>query len=59
MPYYSIVLLRFYKKSDSKGLPKYFQVGTVLDSAYEFYSDRIPTKVEHSSYGLCLRVLQR
>jgi len=35
---------RFYKKSDMKGLPKYFQIGTVVDSPYEFYSDRIPTK---------------
>jgi len=35
---------RFYKKSDAKNLPKYFQIGTVVDSPYDFYSDRIPTK---------------
>jgi len=35
---------RFYKKSDSKDLPKYFQIGTVVDSPYDFYSDRIPKK---------------
>eukprot|EP00088_Acartia_fossae_P060256 TRINITY_DN7210_c0_g1_i4.p1 TRINITY_DN7210_c0_g1~~TRINITY_DN7210_c0_g1_i4.p1 ORF type:complete len:262 (-),score=92.92 TRINITY_DN7210_c0_g1_i4:43-828(-) len=35
---------RFYKKSDTKELPKYFQIGTVVDSPYDYYSDRIPTK---------------
>merc|ERR1719309_303993 len=35
---------RFYKKSDNRGLPKYFQIGTVVDSPFDFYSDRIPTK---------------
>merc|ERR1712002_345264 len=31
---------RFYKKSDNRGLPKYFQIGTVVDSPFDFYSDR-------------------
>jgi len=35
---------RFYKKSDIRNLPKYFAVGTVVDSPYDFYSDRIKTK---------------
>jgi hypothetical protein len=36
---------RFYKKNDLKVLPKYFQVGQVVDSAADFYSDRIPNKL--------------
>ncbi|XP_029285508.1 deoxynucleotidyltransferase terminal-interacting protein 2 [Cottoperca gobio] len=35
---------RFYKKSDRDGFPKYFQVGTVVDSAVDFYHSRIPKK---------------
>jgi hypothetical protein len=35
---------RFYKKSDKRNLPKYFALGTVVDSPYDFYSDRINTK---------------
>ncbi|KAJ3599388.1 hypothetical protein NHX12_033351 [Muraenolepis orangiensis] len=35
---------RFYKKSDREGLPKYFQVGTVMDSPTDFYHSRIPKK---------------
>merc|ERR1739847_178764 len=35
---------RFYKRSDVRELPKYYQIGTVVDSPYDFYSDRIPTK---------------
>jgi len=35
---------RFYKRSDMRETPKYFQIGTVVDSPYDFYSDRIPTK---------------
>lgn len=30
---------RFYKANDSKTLPKYFQVGTYVDGAAEFYTD--------------------
>ncbi|GLJ13952.1 hypothetical protein SUGI_0223050 [Cryptomeria japonica] len=37
---------RHYKADDSKGLPKYFQVGTVIEPATEFYSARL-TKKEH------------
>ncbi|XP_056629477.1 deoxynucleotidyltransferase terminal-interacting protein 2 [Triplophysa dalaica] len=35
---------RFYKKNDREGFPKYFQVGTVVDSPVDFYSSRIPKK---------------
>ncbi|XP_050973248.1 deoxynucleotidyltransferase terminal-interacting protein 2 isoform X2 [Labeo rohita] len=35
---------RFYKKNDREGLPKYFQVGTVVDNPVDFYSSRIPKK---------------
>ncbi|XP_016183411.1 rRNA-processing protein fcf2-like isoform X2 [Arachis ipaensis] len=37
---------RHYKKGDSKSkaLPKYFQVGTVVEDASEFYSERLTKK---------------
>eukprot|EP01018_Ginkgo_biloba_P037637 Gb_34113 [translate_table: standard] len=35
---------RHYKADDSKGLPKYFQVGTVIEPASEFYSARLTKK---------------
>lgn len=35
---------RFYKKADSSAPPKYFQIGHVIDSAVDFYSDRITKK---------------
>uniref|UniRef100_A0A8C5MJ48 Fcf2 pre-rRNA processing C-terminal domain-containing protein n=1 Tax=Leptobrachium leishanense TaxID=445787 RepID=A0A8C5MJ48_9ANUR len=35
---------RFYKKNDRDGFPKYFQVGTVVDSSVDFYHSRIPKK---------------
>ncbi|XP_070602601.1 deoxynucleotidyltransferase terminal-interacting protein 2 isoform X2 [Erythrolamprus reginae] len=35
---------RFYKKNDRKGLPKYFQVGTIVDSPSDFYHARVPKK---------------
>uniref|UniRef100_A0A3Q2NW43 Deoxynucleotidyltransferase, terminal, interacting protein 2 n=1 Tax=Fundulus heteroclitus TaxID=8078 RepID=A0A3Q2NW43_FUNHE len=35
---------RFYKKNDRDGFPKYFQVGTVVDSPADFYHSRIPKK---------------
>ncbi|KAH0618394.1 hypothetical protein JD844_017539 [Phrynosoma platyrhinos] len=35
---------RFYKKNDREGFPKYFQVGTVVDSPVDFYHARIPKK---------------
>ena len=33
-----------YKRNDSKKLPKYFQVGTVVEGAHEFHSARITKK---------------
>ncbi|CAG8540898.1 6988_t:CDS:2, partial [Scutellospora calospora] len=35
---------RFYKKDNSKGIPKYFQIGTVIEGPTEFYSSRLPRK---------------
>ena len=35
---------RFYKKNASDNLPKYFQIGTIVDSAADFYTDRVPQK---------------
>nr|SVE74522.1 EOG090X0GO7 [Daphnia barbata] len=35
---------QFYKKNDLKVAPKYFQVGTVVDSHADFYHDRVPKK---------------
>ncbi|XP_034439432.1 deoxynucleotidyltransferase terminal-interacting protein 2 isoform X2 [Hippoglossus hippoglossus] len=35
---------RFYKKNDRDGFPKYFQVGTVVDSPVDFYHSRVPKK---------------
>ncbi|XP_068648424.1 rRNA-processing protein fcf2-like [Aristolochia californica] len=35
---------RHYKKGDSKTLPKYFQVGTVIESASDFFSGRLTRK---------------
>ncbi|XP_058033416.1 deoxynucleotidyltransferase terminal-interacting protein 2 isoform X2 [Ahaetulla prasina] len=35
---------RFYKKNDRKAPPKYFQVGTIVDSPADFYHARIPKK---------------
>ncbi|CAB3371506.1 Hypothetical predicted protein [Cloeon dipterum] len=34
----------FYKKNDLKVLPKYFQVGRIVDNAADFYHSRIPKK---------------
>ncbi|XP_048526620.1 deoxynucleotidyltransferase terminal-interacting protein 2-like isoform X2 [Dendroctonus ponderosae] len=34
----------FYKKSDLKVLPKYFQIGKVMDSPLDFYSNRLTKK---------------
>lgn len=33
-----------YKRGDSKKLPKYFQMGTVVEGSNEFYSARVPKK---------------
>ncbi|XP_060523679.1 deoxynucleotidyltransferase terminal-interacting protein 2 [Cylas formicarius] len=35
---------RFYKKNDLKVLPKYFQIGKVLDSPLDFYNNRLSKK---------------
>ncbi|XP_067662713.1 deoxynucleotidyltransferase terminal-interacting protein 2-like [Haliotis asinina] len=40
---------RFYKGDDIKGLPKYFQFGTVVEDPSEFYSARIPKKQQKTS----------
>nr|XP_058958238.1 uncharacterized protein LOC131785366 [Pocillopora verrucosa] len=33
-----------YKKNDSSALPKYFQIGTVVEGTADFYSSRIPKR---------------
>ena len=35
---------RHYKKNNSDTLPKYFQIGTVVDNAADFYTDRVAKK---------------
>ncbi len=35
---------RFYKNNDMKALPKFVQVGTVVESAADFYHSRVPKK---------------
>jgi len=35
---------RFYKKNATDTLPKYYQIGTVVDTAADFYTDRVPKK---------------
>jgi Fcf2 pre-rRNA processing len=35
---------RFYKAPDTKGIPKFFQIGTVVESPADFYSSRIPKR---------------
>lgn len=35
---------RFYKKNDNKILPKYFQLGKVLDSPLDYYNNRMTKK---------------
>ncbi|XP_076346786.1 deoxynucleotidyltransferase terminal-interacting protein 2 [Tachypleus tridentatus] len=37
---------RFYKKNDLKNMPKYFQIGTIVESPADFYHSRVPKK-EH------------
>ena len=36
----------FYKGDDMKGLPRFFQKGTVVESKAEFYSSRLVNGVE-------------
>jgi len=33
-----------YKRNDTNKLPKYFQMGTIVEGAHEFYSSRMPKK---------------
>ena len=33
-----------YKRNDSNKLPKYFQIGTVVEGSHEYYNSRIPNK---------------
>ncbi|CAG8556372.1 3170_t:CDS:2 [Diversispora eburnea] len=35
---------RFYKKDNSKNIPKYFQVGTIIEGPTDFYASRLPRK---------------
>jgi len=35
---------RFYKHNDRKTLPKYFQMGTIMDSSADYYSSRLTKK---------------
>jgi hypothetical protein len=35
---------RFYKKNDNKHLPKFLQIGTVVETAQHFYHSRVPKK---------------
>lgn len=39
-----------YKRSKSKELPKYFQVGRVVESAADFYSSRLTNKERKSTF---------
>ncbi|CAG2107008.1 unnamed protein product, partial [Medioppia subpectinata] len=35
---------RFYKKNDRKELPKFFQMGTIIESKADYYHSRVPKK---------------
>ena len=35
---------RFYKKNDRKELPKFFQIGTIIETKADFYHSRVPKK---------------
>ena len=35
---------RFYKAPDTKGIPKFFQVGKIIEGPADFYSSRIPKR---------------
>ena len=35
---------RFFKSNDSDSLPKFFQMGKVVDDPLDFYSDRVPKR---------------
>lgn len=40
---------RFYKNNDTLSLPKYFQLGTVVESSADFYHSRVPKKQRKSN----------
>lgn len=40
---------RFYKSTDIKGTPKYFQFGRVVETAADFYHSRVPKKQRKST----------
>lgn len=40
---------QFYRGGEQPGKSKYFQIGTVIDSAAGFYSDRLPKKMRPKS----------
>ena len=35
---------RFYKKNERKDLPKFFQIGTIIESKADYYHSRVPKK---------------
>jgi hypothetical protein len=39
----------FYKKRDLSVLPKYFQIGTVMDNSFDYYTARMPRKQRKST----------
>eukprot|EP01095_Lingulamoeba_sp_RSL-Kostka_P012901 TRINITY_DN5214_c0_g1_i1.p1 TRINITY_DN5214_c0_g1~~TRINITY_DN5214_c0_g1_i1.p1 ORF type:complete len:297 (-),score=112.22 TRINITY_DN5214_c0_g1_i1:86-976(-) len=41
---------RFYKAPDSTVLPKYFQIGTVITTAKDYYTSRVPKKQRANSF---------
>eukprot|EP00042_Codosiga_hollandica_P033769 m.230070 g.230070 ORF g.230070 m.230070 type:complete len:110 (+) comp54264_c0_seq10:592-921(+) len=48
-----------FKANDNKGIPKYFQMGSFVDSAADFYSERAikatRKKVSSSSFAIALQ----
>ncbi|XP_052093454.1 deoxynucleotidyltransferase terminal-interacting protein 2-like [Mytilus californianus] len=40
---------RFYKNNDTVSIPKYFQLGTVVESSADFYHSRVPKKQRKSN----------
>ncbi|XP_013382154.1 deoxynucleotidyltransferase terminal-interacting protein 2 [Lingula anatina] len=41
---------RFYKGNDIHALPKFFQMGTVMESPVDFYHDRVPKKSRKKTF---------
>jgi hypothetical protein len=42
---------RHYKASDMKGIPKYFQIGTVVEGGADFYSGRLTKKERKGTFA--------